>query len=95
MLNTVQLLHHVVKQLTQVKVITLSRQGRGSAAPQRPWVRDEQAGRFVEQAAATFVDLGFARMPARVLMLLMCSEESGLTAADLAVGLHVSPAAVS
>ncbi|HEX7535572.1 MAG TPA: helix-turn-helix domain-containing protein [Dermatophilaceae bacterium] len=39
--------------------------------------------------------MGFARMPARVLMLLMATEEPGLTAADLAAGLQVSPAAVS
>ena len=51
--------------------------------------------RFVEQAAATLADMGFARMPARVLMLLMATEERGLTAADLAAGLQVSPAAVS
>ncbi|MEP7192645.1 MAG: MarR family transcriptional regulator [Actinomycetota bacterium] len=58
--------------------------------------RDEQAvARFVEQSAATLADMGFARMPARVLMLLMVTEEPGLTAADLAVGLQVSPAAVS
>ena len=58
--------------------------------------RDEQAvARFVEHAAAVMADLGFARMPARVLMLLMATEEPGLTAADLAEGLQVSPAAVS
>ena len=51
--------------------------------------------RFVEQSAATLADMGFARMPARVLMLLMATEEAGLTAADLAAGLQVSPAAVS
>jgi DNA-binding transcriptional ArsR family regulator len=96
MANTVQLVHHVVKQLTQVKVITLTRQERYSAAPQRTQPRDEQAvARFVEQSAATLADMGFARMPARVLMLLMSTEESGLTAADLAVGLQVSPVAVS
>jgi len=51
--------------------------------------------RFVEQSAATLADMGFGRMPARVLMLLMATEEPGLTAADLATGLQVSPAAVS
>lgn len=96
MRNTLQLLHDVVKQLTQVKVITLARRERGSAASLRTQPRDEQAvARFVEQSAATLADMGFARMPARVLMLLMATEEPGLTAADLATGLQVSPAAVS
>jgi hypothetical protein len=96
MSNTLQLLHDVVKQLTQVKAITLTRQERGSAASGLSQPRDEQAvARFVEQAAATLSDMGFARMPARVLMLLMATEERGLTAADLAAGLQVSPAAVS
>jgi hypothetical protein len=58
--------------------------------------RDEAAvARFVEQSAATLADMGFARMPARVLMLLMVTEEPGLSAADLAAGLQVSSAAVS
>jgi predicted transcriptional regulator len=96
MWNTLQLLHDVVKQQTQVKAITLTRHERGSAVsrPTRP--RDEEAvARFVEQAAATLADMGFTRMPARVLMLLMATEERGLTAAELAAGLQVSPAAVS
>ena len=96
MRNTLQLVHQVVKQLTQVKVITVTRQERGSAISQRTHPRDEQAvARFVEQSAATLADLGFARMPARVLMLLMATEEKALSAADLAAGLQVSPAAVS
>jgi predicted transcriptional regulator len=79
-----------------VKAITLTRQARSSADSRRTRLRDEQAvARFVGQAAATLADMGFARMPARVLMLLMATEEPGLTAADLAAGLQVSPAAVS
>lgn len=74
----------------------MSRQGRGSTASKRTSPRDEQAvARFVEHAAAVLADMGVARMPARVLMLLMATEEPGLTAADLAAGLQVSPAAVS
>jgi DNA-binding transcriptional ArsR family regulator len=96
MTNTLQLLHDVVKQLTQVKVITVTLQERGSATSQRAAPRDEQAvARFVEQSAATLADMGFARMPARVLMLLMATEEQALSAADLAARLQVSPAAVS
>jgi len=74
----------------------MSPQGRGSAHSGATPSRDEQAvARFVEHAAAVLADLGFARMPARVLMLLTATEEPGLTAADLAAGLQVSPAAVS
>lgn len=73
----------------------VTRPGHGSAGSQTP-PRDEQAvARFVEQSAATLADMGFPRMPARVLMLLMVTEAPGLTAADLAAGLQVSPAAVS
>jgi hypothetical protein len=79
-----------------VKVITVTRQERSSAAPVHAQPRDEAAvARFVEQSAATLADMGFARMPARVLMLLMVTEEPGLSAADLAAGLQVSSAAVS
>jgi DNA-binding transcriptional regulator GbsR (MarR family) len=74
----------------------MSQRRRDSAASEPALPRDEQAvARFVEHAAAVWVDLGLARMPARVLMLLMATEEPGLTAADLATGLQVSPAAVS
>jgi DNA-binding transcriptional regulator GbsR (MarR family) len=72
---------------------TVTRQRLGPAGTPP---RDQQAvARFVEHAAAVLTDFGFARMPARVLMLLMATEEPGLSAADLADGLQVSPAAVS
>jgi DNA-binding transcriptional regulator GbsR (MarR family) len=58
--------------------------------------RDEPAvRRFVEHLAMTLSDLGFPRMPARVLVGLMSAEEDALTAADLAHRLGVSPAAIS
>ena len=58
--------------------------------------RDEQAvRRFVEHMAMTLADWGFPRMPARVLMTMMSSDEGSLTAADLAEQLGVSPAAIS
>jgi len=66
-----------------------------TASRQTPRRDEEAVAQFVEQSAATLADMGFARMPARVLMLLMATEERGLTAADLAAGLQVSPAAVS
>jgi hypothetical protein len=58
--------------------------------------RDEQAvRRFVERSAMVLEDCGFPRMPGRVLMTLMSAEEDGLTAAELAERLEVSPGAIS
>jgi DNA-binding transcriptional regulator GbsR (MarR family) len=58
--------------------------------------RDEEAvGRFVEHLAMTLNDLGFPRMPARVLGVLTVAEESALTAGQIGQRLGVSPAAVS
>jgi DNA-binding transcriptional regulator GbsR (MarR family) len=92
----IHLLHNLVKQVVGVEEAIVSRYGRRSAASGRTPPRDDQAvARFVEHAAAALVDMGFSRMPARVLMLLMATEELGLTAADLAAGLQVSPAAIS
>jgi hypothetical protein len=58
--------------------------------------RDETAVRqFIEHFAMTFADLGFPRMPARVLFVIMCADEDALTAAEIAERLGISPAAVS
>jgi predicted transcriptional regulator len=58
--------------------------------------RDEAAvRRFVEHMAMVFADLGFPRMPARVLMAIMSADEDTLTAADIGERLEISPAAVS
>ena len=48
-----------------------------------------------EQAAAMMTAAGMPRMPARVMMALVASPDSGYSAADLADRLGVSPAAVS
>ena len=50
---------------------------------------------FVEQTAAALANAGFPKMPARVLMALMASEEPGMTAAELASQLGASAAAIS
>jgi DNA-binding transcriptional regulator GbsR (MarR family) len=50
---------------------------------------------IVEELAMAFADWGFPRMPARVLVYAMSSDADGLTAADLAGALDVSPAAIS
>lgn len=58
--------------------------------------RDEAAvRRFVERTALLLADWGFPRMAGRVLLTLMSAEEPGLTAADLADRMGVSPAAIS
>lgn len=58
--------------------------------------RDEAAvQRYVEHLAMTLSDLGFPRMPARVLGALVVSEEGAMTAGQIGTWLRVSPAAVS
>lgn len=58
--------------------------------------RDEAAVRqFIEHMAMTFAGLGFPRMAARVLFVIMCAEEEALSAAQIAERLDISPAAVS
>jgi predicted transcriptional regulator len=58
--------------------------------------RDEAAVRqFIEHMAMTFAGLGFPRMAARVLFVIMCAEEEALTAAQIGERLDISPAAVS
>lgn len=58
--------------------------------------RDEAAMRqYIEHISLLLADWGFPRMSARVLFVLMGSEERTLTAAELAERLDVSPAAIS
>src|SRR5690348_215717 len=61
-----------------------------------PAGRDEAAvAAFVEHFAQLLVDAGMARMPSRVFVRLLVSDEGRLTAADLAELLKASPAAIS
>jgi predicted transcriptional regulator len=58
--------------------------------------RDEGAVmRFVERFALTFSEAGVPRMPARVFVALIASDDGRLTAAEISETLKVSPAAVS
>jgi DNA-binding transcriptional regulator GbsR (MarR family) len=58
--------------------------------------RDDAAvERFVERFAATLVDSGMPRMPARVFAALLIVDDGALTAAQLAAQLQASPAAIS
>lgn len=56
---------------------------------------DEAVMRFVERFALTFSEAGVPRMPARVFVALLASDDGRRTAAELAETLRVSPAAVS
>src|SRR5215213_397058 len=58
--------------------------------------RDEEAVmRFVERCALTLTEAGIPRMPARVFVVLLVSDDGRRTAAELAEMLKVSPAAVT
>ena len=58
--------------------------------------RDEEAVmRFVERCALTLTEAGIPRMPARVFVALLVSDDGRRTAAELAEMLKVSPAAIS
>nr|WP_156131591.1 MarR family transcriptional regulator [Amycolatopsis methanolica] len=59
-------------------------------------MRDEEAvRRYVERLALVLNQLGIQRMAARVFAALVVTDDSRLTAAELAENLQVSPAAVS
>jgi hypothetical protein len=64
-------------------------------AATRPNRDDDAVRRFVEHMAMTLDDMGFPRMPARVLVTMMAADEASLTAAELSERLQVSPAAIS
>jgi hypothetical protein len=54
-----------------------------------------QVPQFVEDFALALSELGFPRMPARVLSLAIAVPEESLTAREMAERLKVSPAAIS
>ncbi|WP_367127141.1 GbsR/MarR family transcriptional regulator [Saccharothrix sp. HUAS TT1] len=58
--------------------------------------RDDQAVlRFIERFSSVFTESGLPRMPSRVFVALLCTDSGGMTAAELAEQLRVSPAAIS
>jgi len=58
--------------------------------------RDAEAvSKFIERFALVLAESGVPRMPARVFVALLASENGQLTAGELAEVLSVSPAAVS
>ncbi|MFG2002968.1 GbsR/MarR family transcriptional regulator [Spirillospora sp. NPDC048911] len=68
--------------------------GRTSdARPADPY--DETLLRFVERFAIVLNESGMPRMPARVFAFVLADDAETYTAAELAAGLRVSPAAIS
>jgi DNA-binding transcriptional regulator GbsR (MarR family) len=57
--------------------------------------RRDAALRFVEDFALLLTEVGVPRMPARVFACVLADDSGGLTAAELAERLRVSPAAIS
>lgn len=55
----------------------------------------DPARRFIERFALALSDMGFPRMPARVLVATMCAERHTVTSKELAQRLDASPAAMS
>lgn len=55
----------------------------------------DSARRFIERFALALTDVGFPRMPSRVLVATMCAENRTVTAGELAQRLDASPAAMS
>ena len=51
--------------------------------------------RAVERLGQTLESMGIPRMPARVFAFVLADDQSSYTAAELASGLDVSPAAIS
>ncbi|PZF82836.1 GbsR/MarR family transcriptional regulator [Jiangella anatolica] len=56
---------------------------------------DDALLRFVEQFAMVLTESGLPRMPARVFAYVLAEDRERYTAAELAEGLRVSPAAIS
>jgi DNA-binding transcriptional ArsR family regulator len=56
---------------------------------------DEAVSKFIERFALVLAESGVPRMPARVFVGLLASEDGQLTAGELADLLSVSPAAIS
>lgn len=62
-----------------------------AAAPESP----DALRTFVERMSIAMYERGMPRMPARVLVTLLCAEGDAVTARQLTASLGVSPAAIS
>ena len=68
---------------------TISADGSGGARD------DDEVAHFVERFAVTLTESGMPRMPARVFVRLLATDDGRLTAVELAEALQISAAAVS
>lgn len=67
-----------------------------SEAGRAPGARDPEAvQRFIERYATELTEAGIPRMPARVFVALLTTEDGCLTAAELAALLQASPGTIS
>jgi DNA-binding transcriptional regulator GbsR (MarR family) len=71
------------------------REGCVATIAKTPEADEEAVLRFVEQFALVLVEAGIPRMPARVFAYVLATDVDRHTAAELAAGLRVSPAAIS
>lgn len=80
-----------------VAVLETGTAGEGYVATvaKTPDADEEAVLRFVEQFALVLVEAGIPRMPARVFAYVLAVDADRHTAAELAAGLRVSPAAIS
>jgi DNA-binding transcriptional regulator GbsR (MarR family) len=80
-----------------VAVLETGTAGEGYVATvaKMPDADEEAVLRFVEQFALVLVEAGIPRMPARVFAYVLAVDADRHTAAELAAGLRVSPAAIS
>ena len=80
-----------------VAVLETGTAGEGYVATvaRTPEADEEAVLRFVEQFALVLVEAGIPRMPARVFAYVLAVDADRHTAAELAAGLRVSPAAIS
>lgn len=63
--------------------------------PTQPEPAPDPARRFIDRFALALNDVGFPRMPSRVLVATMCADGHTVTAGELAECLDASPAAMS
>ena len=70
-------------------------EGYVATVARTPDADEEAVLRFVEQFALVLVEAGIPRMPARVFAYVLAVDADRHTAAELAAGLRVSPAAIS
>lgn len=85
-----ELAHHATERRARTR-----RQATPARAPLAPGRDDAAVREYEELFAGVFMQSGLPRMTARLLARLYTSDTGGLTAAELAARLRVSPASIS